>query len=125
MLASLKQLSVSKGSQPATVWGTEKGSATCAYLTGGNAAIGGCLELGTNLVAIGDGGTYVWGLAAPTVGSARAEIGGESFTGTVDAGTFIIEIPDGSHGTAPIDLLVSAGSSATMVSLPGIPKPLP
>jgi hypothetical protein len=126
-LASLKQLATSRGAHPASVWGTTSGTSTCAYLTGGTAAIGGCMHLGANLVVprlgIVDGGTYVWGLAAPGVSGVQAHVGRETLTGSIAGGLFVLEIPDGSHGTASVDLVVTAGSSSTTISLPGIPAP--
>lgn len=128
-LAALHELAATSGDHPATIFGAGKGNATCAYLSGGNGAVGGCTRLGTDLVAprlaIVDGGTYVWGLAASEVTKVQARTAGQTFNGSVSGGVFSIEIPDGSHGTGPIDLLVNTRSSTTTISLPGIPKPLP
>lgn len=128
-IAALRKLAATSGGRPATILGARKGSATCAYLTGGNGAVGGCMRLGNELVApriaIVDGGTYVWGLAASNVTGIQARTASQTSTGYVGDGVFSIEIPDGSHGTDQIDLLVSVGSSTTKITLPGIPKPLP
>lgn len=87
------------------------------------------MRLGNDLVApriaIVDGGTYVWGLAADNVTGVQARTAGQTSAGSVGDGVFSIEIPDGSHGTGQIDLLVSVGSSTATITLPGIPKPLP
>lgn len=127
--SSLKQVAIARGQQPAVVFAASKGSSTCAYLTGGTGAVGGCMQLGDNLVAprvaIVDGGTYVWGLAASNVDRVQAQLGRQTFTGSVAGGIFTIEIANGSNGTGPIDLLASSGTSTTTITLPGIPKPLP
>jgi len=128
-MAALHELAGVSGARPAEIFGAAKGDATCAYLTGGSGAVGGCMRLGTELVmprlAIVDGGTYVWGLAADQVTGVQVRSAGQTFNGSVGAGAFSIEIPDGSHGTSPIDLIVATGSSATTIPLPGVPKPLP
>lgn len=127
--SSLKQVAIARGQHPATVFAASKGTSTCAYLTGGTGAVGGCMQLGDNLVApriaIVDGGTYVWGLAASNLDRVQAQLGGHTFTGSVTGGIFTIEIANGSNGTGPIDLLASSGASTTTITLPGIPKPLP
>jgi hypothetical protein len=128
-VAALKPVAAANGAHPAHVYAATEGSATCAYLTGGTGAVGGCTRLGTQLlaprIAIVDRGTYVWGLAAPTVSSIQARIGGRVFVGSVSSGIFTIEIPDGSHGTGPITLAATADGSTTTIALPGIPVPLP
>jgi hypothetical protein len=87
------------------------------------------MKLDDNLVApriaIVDGGTYVWGLAASAVSRIQARTEGQTFTGSVAGGIFTVEISDGSNGTGPIDLQVTSGSATTSISLPGIPKPMP
>ncbi|HEX6763588.1 MAG TPA: hypothetical protein VF094_12390 [Gaiellaceae bacterium] len=127
--SSLKELAVAHGDRPATVFGTSKGTSTCAYLTGGTGAVGGCMQLGANMIAprigIVDGGTYVWGLAANSVDRVQARTGGQTFAGSITGGIFTIEISNGSNGTGPIDLLVTSGSSTTTITLPGVPKPIP
>lgn len=128
-LASLRQLAVTQGPRPATVVGASKGVSTCAYLTGGAGAVGGCMQLGGNLItpriAIIDGGTYVWGLAASSVDRVQARTGGQIFAGSIDGGIFTVEVSDGANGSGPIDLLVTSGAATTAITLPGIPKPLP
>lgn len=127
--SELHEIAATSGAKPAAIFGAAKGTATCAYLTGGNGAVGGCMHLGTDLVvprtAIVDGGTYIWGLAAKDVTGVHARIGGQTFDGSVNNGVFTIEIGDGSHGTPSIDLLVNTGTSTRTISLPGIPTPLP
>ena len=128
-LSSLKQVATVRGQRPAIVFAASRGTSTCAYLTGGTGAVGGCMQLGDSIVApriaVVDGGTYVWGLAAGTVNGVQAQLGGQTFTGSVADGIFTIEISNGSNGTGPIDLQVTSGTSKTVISLPGIPKPLP
>jgi hypothetical protein len=128
-LAALKQVSVANGAHPARVFAATKGTATCAYLTGGTGAVGGCMRLATDLVApriaVVDGGTYVWGLSAPGVSSVQARTGGQTFTGSTSNGIFIVEILDGSHGTDPITLVATANGATSTNTLPGIPTPLP
>lgn len=128
-LAALKQIAAVHGAHPAAVFAATKGTSTCAYLTGGTGAVGGCMQLGLDLltprVAVVDEGTYVWGLAAPSVTSVQSRTDGHVFTGSVANGIFAVEIPDGSHGTGPIDLIATANGSTTTISLPGIPTPLP
>jgi hypothetical protein len=128
-LSSLEQVAVARGQRPAMVFAASRGTSTCAYLSGGTGAVGGCMHLGDSIVApriaIVDGGTYVWGLAAGTVDRVQAQLGGQTFTGSVADGIFTIEISNGSNGTGPIDLLVTSGSSTTTISLPGIPTPMP
>lgn len=128
-LSTLKQVATAQGQRPAIVFAAPKGTATCAYLTGGTGAVGGCMQLGDSIVApriaIVDGGTYVWGLAASTVDRVQAQLGGQTFTGSLVDGIFTIEISNGSNGTGPIDLQVGSGTTTTTVSLAGIPKPLP
>jgi hypothetical protein len=128
-LSLLKQVAVARGQRPAMVFAASKGTSTCAYLTGGTGAVGGCMKLDDNLVApriaIVDGGTYVWGLAASAVSRIQARTEGQTFTGSVAGGIFTVEISDGSNGTGPIDLQVTSGSATTSISLPGIPKPMP
>jgi hypothetical protein len=118
-----------QGEHPAGVFAATKGTSTCAYLTGGRGAVGGCMQLGTELleprIAVVDGGTYVWGLAKPSVTSIDARTDGQTFHGSVTNGAFAIEIPDGSHGTGPIDLAVTSNGSTTTIGLPGVPTPLP
>jgi hypothetical protein len=128
-LSALKQVAIARGQHPAVVFAASKGTSTCAYLTGGTGAVGGCMHLGDNLVApriaIVDGGTYLWGLAAGTVDRVQAQLSGQTFTGALADGIFTVEISDGSNGTGPIDLLVTSGTSTTTISLPGIPKAMP
>jgi hypothetical protein len=128
-LAALKQVSVANGAHPARVFAATKGTATCAYLTGGTGAVGGCMKLAADLlaprIAVVDGGTYVWGLSAPSVSSVQARTGGQTFTGSTSNGIFTVEILDGSHGTGPITLVATANGSTSTIILPGIPTPLP
>ncbi len=127
-LSTLKQVAIARGQHPAVVFAASRGTSTCAYLTGGTGAVGGCMQLGDSIVApriaIVDGGTYIWGLAASTVDRIQAQLSGQTFTGSLADGIFTVEISDGSNGTGPIDLLVTAGTSTTTITLPGIPKPL-
>lgn len=128
-VGELREIAATSGAKPAAIFGAAKGTATCAYLTGGTGAVGGCMHLGTDLVvprtAIVDGGTYIWGIAAEDVTGVQARVGGQAFHGSVNNGVFSVEIGDGSHGTPSIDLLVNTGTSTTTISLPGIPTPLP
>ena len=128
-LAALERIAETQGEHPAAVYAAGKGTSTCAYLTGGRGAVGGCTQLGTapltTRVAIVDGGTYVWGLAKPSVTSVDARTGGQTFRGSVTNGVFVVEITDGSRGTGPIELAVTSNGSITTIELPGIPTPLP
>jgi hypothetical protein len=74
-------------------------------------------------ISVVDGVTYVWGLVAGSVTAVQAHLGDRSFAGSVDQGIFAIEIPNASHGTGPIDVIVN-GTPSTVVHLPGVPTPL-
>ena len=128
--AALKRVAVVRGAHLAVVYAVAKGRATCAYLTGGTGGVGGCMQPGSNVltprVAIVDGGTYVWGLAAPSVAGVGVDSGGQTFSGSVANGIFAVEIVDGSHGTGPITVTATLDNgSTTNTTLPGIPTPLP
>lgn len=124
---ALKRLTTTSGLNPAAVFGAKKSGAMCAYITRGNGAAGGCMRLANSLViprvSIIDGGTYVWGLVDGSVSSVDASTEGRQFSGSISNGLFVIELPDGSHGSGPIELYVTSSGKQTAVHLPGIPTP--
>jgi hypothetical protein len=125
--ASLRRLTVAEGTHPAVVLGASQGDRTCAYLSRGGGAVGGCMKLDGAVVAprisVVDGVTYVWGLAAASVTAVHARVADDTFAGSVDRGIFTIEIPNASHGAGPIDLIID-NPGAAVLHLPGVPTPL-
>lgn len=125
---SLHTLATTTGADPAEIVGAVKGDSTCAYLTRGGAAAGGCQALDGQRVApqvtIVDGKTYVWGLVASGVSSVAARVDGQGVSAEVGNGLFSAELPEGAHGTGPIALSVEGSDGPSTVTLPGIPAPI-
>jgi hypothetical protein len=67
---AVSSLKTAAASGRASIVAGQKGDSTCIYLTGGTHAVGGCAQLNGKALAprigIVDGGTYAWGLAAPS-----------------------------------------------------------
>jgi hypothetical protein len=124
---SLSSLTTAATAGQASVVAGQQGNSTCIYLTGGTHAVGGCAQLSGKALAprigIVDGGTYAWGLADSRVSGVTVSVNGRSYPAVVRNGVFIAAIPDGSHGSGPIEITADFNNSTQTFSFPGIPVP--